>query len=157
WGAESHTQAGRAHQRVFVAKAGPCDTEFGPPIEITDPADVVEVYDLPRVAVMPSGVVHVTYLKAAPGLTSFSIVQAMSKDGVTWEGAPLIGTGSAGSYRNFARICRSDTKDRTYLAYVDQDVGGVALVSSNDQGKTWSNPSLVSTADEADLLGFYGT
>jgi hypothetical protein len=158
WGAESHTATGRANPRVYVAKAGPRDRTFGDAVEITDKAEAVEVYDLPRVSVTSSGTVHVTYLKAGTGLSSYAIVHASSADrGATWARTTIAGPGSDGSYRNFARICHSDGPGRIFLAYADEDVGGIALMSSDDDGRTWANPVAVSTPDEADRLGFYGT
>jgi hypothetical protein len=153
WAAEMSSAAGRSHQRVLVATAGPNDMQLGTPVEVTDPSVAVGVYDRPHIAVTSAGVLNVTYDQSATDYSSDIIVDAISKDGGTsWTRVTVAGPGSSGSFRNVPRVCRSAEGGRIFMSWLEQDVDGIALSHSDDDGATWSSPILASLPEETNLL-----
>lgn len=155
WAAESKTTQARSNLHVFAAASAPGTTAFAAPVEVSDPAASVSVYDQPRVMVTHSGVVNVGYLAVDASEIDSTIVMARSTDGgKTWARSVAAGPGSYGSFRNEARFCRPEGGGRIYMVYIDDDVAAyfedyaVALRSSDDDGATWSAPVEVTTGDE---------
>jgi hypothetical protein len=160
WGGEYSSAGNRTNQGVYLATAGPSDPSFGVPIQVTDPSVPVTVYDQPSVSVTSGGVIDVSYNMVSPDQTAWTIVNAVSTDlGASWSHTTVAGPGSPSSYRNEARVCVPSGPGRIYMSWVDWDVGGVALVHSDDDGRTWSpsSPLLVSASSEIDVLAFAGT
>ena len=160
WAAEGKTVSGvRSAEQVYVAVSPPGTTTFGTPVVVSDPTFAVSVYDQPRVMVTHAGVLNVGYLAASPdGLTSW-IVNARSTDGgKTWARAFAAGPGSSGSGRNEARFCRPPGTGRIFMFYQDTDVAtysgdiAAALLSSDDDGATWSSPIAVTSSSDELIL-----
>jgi len=141
WGSETKMST-RTNQHVFVAKAAPGAMSFGAPIEVTDPNEPnVGVYDQPKIAVVPAGLV-VTYMFGNTDFSSLIIVAAYSPDGAQWTRTPVAGPGPSGSFRNRAALCDvKNSGQRTYMQYLDQLVG-MALRWSDDGGKTWPSANV---------------
>jgi hypothetical protein len=164
WASEGKTATGvRTGLHVWVAKAAPGETQFGAPVEVTDPNESVLVYDLPRIAVTASGAVNITYLKVSADGTTEWLVDARSTDFKSWSRSVVAGPGSPQSYRNWGRICRPPGAGRIYYSYLDSDVAtyegdtGVALRWSDDDGATWSAPVAVQTKDDELLEAGWAT
>jgi hypothetical protein len=160
WAAELVSAGARSNQHVFLATAGQDSLQFGAPTEVTDPAAAVGAYDRPHVAVTSKGTLNVSYTQISSDLKSFLVINASSTDsGKSWVRTTLAGPGSSGSYRNQARVCHAKGGGRIFLSWVDQDVGGIALIHSDDEGATWSSasPLLVSLRSELSKLAYAPT
>ena len=154
WGAEMHAAQGRSNQRVLVATAAPGEVVLGAPVEVTDPAEPVYVYDQPRITVTGTGAVNVSYNKGSADGSQWFIMDANSADGgKTWTREVVAGPGAADSFRNFTRLCHP-ASGRLYMTYLEEAADNhIALTTSDDQGKTWSPPATVSEPADAAKLG----
>lgn len=126
----------RSAQRVWLAKLAPADSTFSEPREITDPAEIVGVYDQPAVTVTPSGELLMTYGQGPPALDSLVLVTQRSDDGgETWTKdvpvAPVPGT-----YTNLFHPCISQDSNRVYLLHASSELR-VGLWRSEDGGVTF--------------------
>ncbi len=138
-------QGVRSAQRVWLASLPPSEAEFGTPLEVTDPAEAVGVYDQPAITVTPAGDLLITYGQAPPDLQSSTLVTQRSEDGgLTWtKDIPMPKGGP--QYMNLFHPCVS--AERVFLLYADDDLG-VALWRSEDGGKTFPPENRVPVAAE---------
>ncbi|MBL8739787.1 MAG: exo-alpha-sialidase, partial [Myxococcales bacterium] len=140
-------QGVRSAQRVWLTSLAPGESEFGAPLELTDPEDVVGVYDQPAITVTTAGDLLVTYGEAPPDLQTTTLVTRRSEDGgVTWTKDVPIETGGP-QYMNLFHPCVAPDSDRVYLLYLDADLG-VALWRSEDGGKTFPAEQRVAVAGD---------
>jgi hypothetical protein len=128
---------GGAAEHVYAATGTAADG-FGPPLEVTDPADGGG-YDKPWLARLPDGSLLLTYLKTVGSQATG--VAAHTSDGTTWTYADIA---SDRTWRNLYYACASDT-GRVWVTY--QFEGAIGLRWSDDDGATWTSDDAVVSAE----------
>ncbi|MCA9594657.1 MAG: exo-alpha-sialidase [Myxococcales bacterium] len=152
WGAEKVTQTGqRSELGVYVAKLPPDAPAFGAPMEVTDPAAEVGVYDQPFIAATSQGL-FLAYSQFSTSLMSAKMVTRFSQDGgATWSTSELPSTGLQG-FMNGVQLCRAEG-DRAYLTMVDANLG-IALWRSDDGGQSFGDAISIPLPEEFGQLTF---
>ncbi len=132
---------------VLVSHALAGTTAFQAPIQVSDPADPIDiVLDKPWIIVTPTGALLVTYVRQDQFLTA---IAARSEDGSTFARTTLI---AEPTFYELVHPCASSS-GRVYAAYF-RDNGVAAVRASDDDGKTWptSNEAIASAPGET--IGF---
>jgi hypothetical protein len=143
---------GRSNVHLWSAMVPPGQFALGTPVEVSDPAEVVGIHDLPSVAVTPQGKIHVAWAKASVDYALVELVHASSLDGVSWTRGVLAGSGSTGSFRNGVFLCTAPSSERAFAVWFDTDVG-IALSRLDQEG--WSSP--LQANDASDLASLAET
>jgi len=159
-----------AHTSLWVANAPAGTTTFGAPSEASDPVTTTPTdagraqywLDKPWIAVTKDQEIVVSYTQLDPVTCPVSgglwpaclsnIVVARSADGKSWTRTQVTANGTdAGTpdLVQFAYLCSSASTGRLWLIYNDEIGGGaggvgVVLRFSDDDGATWSQPTVVS-------------
>lgn len=122
----------RSAQRVWFTSLEPSSSTFAPAVELTDPADLVGVYDQPSIVVTSSGTLLVAWGQAPPDLLSIVPVMMRSQDrGATWtKEAPTFADPPAAM--NLLHPCRAEGSDRIYYLYFDDTMGPALWRSAGD-------------------------
>lgn len=126
----------RSAQRVWLARLPADESTFSEPTEITDPADVVGVYDQPAITVTPANDLLITYGQAPPALDSLVLVTQRSEDGGdTWtKDTPVAPVTDI--YTNLFHPCIAQDTNRVYLLHASSELR-VGLWRSDDGGVTF--------------------
>lgn len=133
---------GGSEAQIYVARAAPGETSFGPTVLVSDPADAS--LDKPWITVTPQGTLLVTYTSISSGATS-RITAAVSQDGgKTFE--RFVASGENSAYRNLAFPCVSRTTGRTWITY--HESSAIRLRYTDDGGLTWGGDLKVSEPKE---------
>jgi len=135
YGCEKVSASGtRSNVQVLVASSTKGSTTFGDGVMVTDPTQTVDAYDQPRVAVIGTGSLLVTYSHFST--TNSQEIAAWSDDGLTWTRTPILGNRVA-TDQNMARIYASPTDARVWVAILLDTNHDVRLCRSPDGGRTW--------------------
>jgi hypothetical protein len=138
-------QGDATDMHVYVARADKGKTEFGTPLEVSDPKAGTQL-DKPWITITPKGAILVTYAETSTGAAWSS----RSEDGgATWKRAKV--EAGATAFSNLLFPCSSD-KGRVYVAYIHADGmgGGARLRWSDDDGASWplANKTDLPAADD---------
>jgi hypothetical protein len=131
--------------QVYVARAEPGAPAFGAPVPLIVPADPLELYDKPWIAVTQTGALLVTYARE-----DGTIFAARSADqGQSWTSSVVV---PGGTFHNLAYPCTSPAGGRDYVVYFDDF--GIALRASDDDGQSWTAIDPVSVSGAGEPVAF---
>lgn len=123
---------------VYVAKALAGQADFGPPVEVSDPADV-STYATPRIVLTVDVHPLVTYAYAGPG--GQGLLAARTADGgATWSRSTIVADPSSTVAYDLPSPATDQWNGAVYVAHLERIAGTVSahLRWSKDNGETWA-------------------
>lgn len=133
---------------VMVAKAPKGSDTFGAGVEASDPNGAMKFRDHAKIAVTKTGTIALAWLEAT-SYADFSGpgIVARSSDGMAWSRSVAHQPPTKNDFANLYFLCAADTTSRLYATYFEYLSGGgvrIPLRWSDDEGATWSQPTLAS-------------
>ena len=148
---------GVADTHVYTAAAVGGPGAFGPPVEVTDPADTTTIYDSPGITLTTALGLLVTYAYAGPA--GRGIVAASSADdGATWTRTVVVSDPTSTTSFDLPYVQVDQFNGSVYLAYLERDTGtdamSVVLRWSPDAGISWPPTDAMVVSQPGDPVAF---
>ncbi len=134
--------------KIFAAKAAKGSTQFGTPVEVTDPM-VTKFHDHPKILVTAAGTLVVAYLESDTETSQTGIgISATSTNGTDWTRHTLVAPPDT-NFANLFSMCEGTGALYATFFEITSTRYGVSLRKSTDQGATWSQTTHVSLDTES--------